>query len=131
MTTSEKSAFDLSGTYVDLKDGGVTTPIELTADFWAELESGGRRVDGRLMGVFPLTGDMTHWEMHPAGDELLYLLSGAADIVLEEAEGERRIVLRAKEACIVPKGAWHRIIVRAPGELMFITAGEGTQHRPL
>ncbi|WP_119462106.1 cupin domain-containing protein [Rhodospirillaceae bacterium SYSU D60014] len=131
MTTSEKPAFDLSGTYVDLKDGGVTTPIELTADFWAELESGALRVGGRLMGAFPLTGDMTHWEMHPAGDELLYLLSGAADILLEEMGGERRIALRAKEACIVPKGVWHRIIVRTPGELMFVTAGEGTQHRPL
>lgn len=131
MTRSKEPGFDLSATYVDLKDGGVTTPIELTAGFWAELAAGDRRVDGRLMGVLPLTGDMAHWEMHPAGDEFLYLLSGAAEVVLEESDGERRIALRAKTGCIVPKGAWHRFIVHTPGELLFITAGEGTQHRSL
>ncbi|WP_437730121.1 hypothetical protein [Sorangium sp. So ce1335] len=31
--------------------------------------------------------------------------------------------------CIVPRGVWHRQIVPAPSVMIFITPGDGTQHR--
>jgi hypothetical protein len=39
--------------------------------------------------------------------------------------------LTAGQTFVVPRGVWHRGIVRQPGELMFITPGAGTDHRPV
>jgi oxalate decarboxylase/phosphoglucose isomerase-like protein (cupin superfamily) len=68
--------------------------------------------------------------MHPAGDEVVCLLSGAIDVVLEEQHGERVVGLEPGSTCIVPRGVWHRAIVHEPGDTLHITRGEGTQHRP-
>jgi hypothetical protein len=42
--------------------------------------------------------------MHPAGDELLVLLSGAIDIVLESESRTRTVQLHEGMSCIVPAG---------------------------
>ena len=83
------------------------------------------------MAVIHMSIDSNTWELHPAGDDLLYVLSGAIDVVLQEEGGERVVELRAGAACIVPRGTWHRQKVRTPGDMLFITPGEKTQHRPL
>lgn len=75
--------------------------------------------------------DSTGWEMHPDGDEALTLLSGQFDIVLDEAGGERIIPLTPGKSAIVPQGVWHRMVIHEPGELLFLTPGDATQHRPL
>ena len=131
MADAPPPAFDLIGTYVHLEDGGAAAPVVCDADFWPALISGQRRYDGRLVMASRMTESTAHWEMHPQGEEFLYLLSGAVDVVLEEAAGERRVALRRGTACLVPRGTWHRVEVREPGELLFITYGEGTQHRRL
>jgi mannose-6-phosphate isomerase-like protein (cupin superfamily) len=87
--------------------------------------------EGRIAGTVPITQDMPLWEIHPSGDEFLYLLSGRMACILEESHGERVVELRAGEACIVPQGVWHRLLVHEPGDLLFITPDEGTAHRPL
>ena len=123
-------AFDLIDTYVHLEEGGGAVPEEVGADFWQTI--GARDYEGRrLVCVFQLTDDSSRWEMHPAGDELVYLLSGALDLVMQEAEGNRVVELRTRAACIVPRGVWHRQVVRKPSDLLLITPGAGTQHRPL
>ena len=123
-------AFDLIDTYVHLEEGGGAVPEEVGADFWQTI--GARDYDGRrLVCFFQLTDDSSTWEMHPAGDELVYLLSGAVDLVLQETEGNRVVELRKRAACIVPRGVWHRQVVRKPSDLLLITPGAGTQHRHL
>jgi len=87
--------------------------------------------EGRIAGTVPIIQDMPLWEIHPSGEEFLYLLSGRMACVFEELHGERVVELRAGEACIVPQGVWHRLRVHEPGDLLFITPGEGTAHRPL
>jgi quercetin dioxygenase-like cupin family protein len=70
--------------------------------------------------------------MHPKGDEVVCLLSGSLDFVLEMGREERRVSLeKAGQFVLVPKGIWHTAKVAEPSRLLFITAGEGTQHRPL
>ena len=66
-----------------------------------------------------------------AGDEILTLLSGELELVLDVPGGEQRATIKPGETFIVPKGVWHRGIVRAPGRLMFITPGAGTEHKPV
>ncbi len=40
-------------------------------------------------------------------------------------------MLKSGQTFVIPTGIWHRGIVRIPGELLFFTAGAGTEHRPV
>jgi mannose-6-phosphate isomerase-like protein (cupin superfamily) len=96
---------------------------------------GGRapeRIDGWTIGAPELTGDAPHdGEMHPDGDELLYLISGAVTVRLELPDGEQSIELGAGDALVVPRGTWHEVALREPGRLVHVTPGPGGEHRPL
>ena len=137
MVTPGESGFDPKTTYIFAEGGGGALRAEVTPTFWQELISGDtrdpaiariRNGDGWLVGAFALTG-ASHWEMHPAGDEILFLVSGAVDVILEDTGGERVVELQPGTACLVPRGVWHRQIVHQPGDLLAITYGRGTQHR--
>jgi mannose-6-phosphate isomerase-like protein (cupin superfamily) len=133
MNTTEQradGAFDLAQTYVQLEDGPSAVAIEVGEDFWDNIESRPGLRGGRLVGTFHNAADWGVWEMHPAGDEIVCLLSGAIDVVLEDGEGERVIELRPGATCIVPRGVWHSAIVHTPGDTLHITRGAGTRHRP-
>ena len=54
--------------------------------------------EGRVAGTVPITQDMPLWEIHPGGDEFLYLLSGSMACILEEAHGESSNCVREKPA---------------------------------
>ena len=91
-----------------------------------------QRIDGFTVGAPELTGAAPHdGEMHPDGDELLYLISGAATVTLELADGDRPVELGAGGAVVVPKGVWHQITMREPGQLIHITPGPNGDARPL
>lgn len=139
MPSPELSTFSLSDTYVFLQDGGAAPRIQVTDTFWHELMSGAPRTaearlvadgDGWLTAVYPLTESMRSWELHPGGHELLVMLTGAMEVVLEEANGERVVELTAGRALIVPQGTWHRQVLRSAGSFLAATYGKGTRHRP-
>jgi mannose-6-phosphate isomerase-like protein (cupin superfamily) len=121
---------DLFTTHFDVIDGGANIALPVTPAFWSDLIEGRTRIHGRLLGATRLEPQATHWEIHPEGDELLYLLSGAVDIILEEPGGERVVTLGSRSGCVVPKGTWHRFVIHAASDLLFLTWGEGTTHRP-
>jgi mannose-6-phosphate isomerase-like protein (cupin superfamily) len=125
-----EEAFDLAGTYVQLDDGPAAVAVRVDEDFWEKLESRPELRGGRLVGTFHNAADWDVSEMHPAGDEVVCLLSGGIDVVLEEEDGERLVALRPGTTCIVPRGVWHSANVHAPGDTLHITRGAGTQHRP-
>lgn len=131
MTATNLTGFDVTATYVHLPDGGNATAVDRTPGFWSELASGERHYDGRMMTASHMAGDMDHWEMHPAGEEVLISVSVTAVAVLQGDGGEERTTLAPGTACIVPRGVWHRILVAEPGTLVFVTPGEGTRHKPL
>ena len=96
------------------------------------------RIDGFSVGAPFMTGNPPHrGEMHPDGDELLYVVSGRVDVILEDGGDEQTVgierveVVNAGEAILVPKGVWHRVDVREPTRLVHITPGPGDGHRPL
>jgi mannose-6-phosphate isomerase-like protein (cupin superfamily) len=128
-----RPAFDLTDTYVHLEDGPAAVPVQAGPDFWTTRYGRGDLQGGRLVTVFRFesTADWDHWEMHPAGDEIVCLLSGAIDLVLREDERERVVELRDRGAYVIPRGAWHRGVVHRPSEALFITRGAGTEHRPV
>lgn len=73
-------------------------------------------------------------EMHPDADELLFLVSGGVDVLLEVGGREQTLELKAGDACVVPKGVWHRIRLREhsqPSQIIHVTPGPGGEWRPL
>ena len=119
--------FSLFSTFLHLQPGGDVAPMRVDKTFWQRLKSG--HMDGRLAGGFRITRS-TSWEMHPDGDEVLYLLSGALDVVLEQPDGnDSASALQAGRAFVVPRGVWHRLLLHEPGQLLFFTPGPRTEHR--
>ena len=57
------------------------------------------------------------------------MLAGEMDVVFERAGGEVTVSLQPGQTCLVPRGIWHRQVVRCSGESLGITYGKGTQHR--
>lgn len=56
--------------------------------FWSDGPHRSRLESGTLIGVLKIDPGSSHWEVHPDGDELLYLLSGTMDVVIE-SEGKK------------------------------------------
>jgi mannose-6-phosphate isomerase-like protein (cupin superfamily) len=121
---------DLATTFIHLRDGGDAEPIEVTRAFWAG--SGGKRYD-RVLGAvdFETSADLhaSLQEIHPEADEVIVVVSGAIDVVLQEDDTERTIALNCGETAIVPRGIWHRLVVREAGRLLFINSRTGMQSR--
>lgn len=87
--------------------------------------------EGRLVSQYTFTGNWAGWEMHPAGDEVVICTAGAMVLVQELADGRiAEIPLAAGEYAINPAGTWHTADVPGSATAIFITAGEGTLHRP-
>ena len=64
-----------------------------------------QRIDGFTIGAPQIAGDPPHdGEMHPDGDELLYLVSGAVTVTLELSGGNTQVDLGAGDALVVPQG---------------------------
>jgi mannose-6-phosphate isomerase-like protein (cupin superfamily) len=123
-------AIDLKRTYLHFTQTHGIDIHEAGPAFWDDLMSERLRLSGRLVGCVRLEpGQLDHWERHPAGDEFLLLLSGTITIVLDEGAGQRDVSLKAGEAFVVPKGVWHTFVTAEAGDLMFATAGDGTEHR--
>ena len=125
------SAFDPIDTYVHLTDGPEARPIEVASDFWAKIHEREDLQDGRLVCAFRFDADWSTWERHPAGDEIVCLIEGALDLVLETDDGEQVIPMRDRGLTVVPRGVWHTARVRTPCVGLFITRGGGTEVRPV
>lgn len=126
------SAHNLLSTYIRLRPDASVETLAVDETFWPRLISGalGSFHNEYLVSCYDFDRDWDSWEKHPAGDEIVCLLSGAVTFVLEQSDGERTIELRDAGAfLVVPKDTWHTAKVSAPSRALFITAGEGTQHR--
>jgi mannose-6-phosphate isomerase-like protein (cupin superfamily) len=124
-------ASDILSTYLHVQDAGIES-LSVSDAFWEELGKGARpELDqGRLLSAFSFSEPWPTWERHPAGEELVMLLSGSATLLLEEAGEVRRVELqRAGEFVLVPTNAWHTARTSVPTTMIFLTPGAGTEHR--
>ncbi|HMK99385.1 MAG TPA: cupin domain-containing protein [Acidimicrobiales bacterium] len=131
----DHQAFDLTKTFVHLGRGSRAIPLsdfEWTEDYLTRYEAdtaddGG---DGRLVMISTSRASWTSWERHPAGEELVALLSGRVTLVQEVDGEERRTDLENGQAIINPTGVWHTADVHELSQFLFITPGRGTEHKP-
>jgi mannose-6-phosphate isomerase-like protein (cupin superfamily) len=124
---------DLARTYVVLDAALSAVGVEVTPDIYERLDRDFDSFRGRtLVARYDFAADWPTWEMHPAGDEVVVLLSGAADMVLDRA-GRHDVtsLTQPGEFVIVPRGTWHTARVSRPTAMLFITPGEGTENRPV
>ncbi len=127
--------------YLLLETDGTAVRLPGGEAFWKQLMSGNptdtgvQRLmnanHGRLLSALPMDTTWTHWEMHPSGDEVLFLVSGALTLVFDEDGKERCVELTAGRLAVVPKGVWHTARMSRACLLLALTDGGGTQHRPV
>lgn len=130
----EESPHRIETHFPYVADDGTMTPLTVTDSFFEDLGRGafGDLGSGLLVSTFAFEADWDVWEVHPVGDELVMLLEGEADFVLDTPEGEQVVALRRPGAfVVVPKGTWHTARTTTPTRALFVTRGDGTDHRPV
>ncbi|GCD96199.1 cupin domain-containing protein [Embleya hyalina] len=125
MATDATTPLDLFDSLIHLREGGI-------------VDAGPRRGFGDpglwTVTAFHAADDRAvHadvWERHPAGQEVLCVLSGVVCVHLRDHDDGREPVatLTAGTCFVVPAGRWHRLTVREPGDLLVVTPREGTGH---
>lgn len=124
---------DPATTYLHLGTGPEVDVIPVTDDFWATIDSRPGLHTGRLVTGMTNDADWTVWEMHPEGDELIVVTSGAVRFHLDDGSGDdgvTQLTVEAPHYIVVPAGTWHTADTLGPAHLLIVTWGEGTQHRP-
>ena len=88
-------------------------------------------VDGVTIGVATMSENSPHGgEMHPDGDETLYLISGRANVVFLDSD-EDDIEMKPGDGLVVPQGMWHRVDILEPSQIVYVTPGPNNEFRPL
>lgn len=123
------AGFNTETTYVGWDGKGGSTLLPVGPDFWETLRT---RTDtgGTLISAYTFEGDWTSWERHPKGDEVVVCTQGAMTVLMEKPDGVEQVALNAGDAVIVPANTWHTANVPSVSRGLFITFGEGTDHKP-
>jgi mannose-6-phosphate isomerase-like protein (cupin superfamily) len=90
-------------------------------------------IEGRLVSQYDFAESWTSWEVHPHGAELVICTAGALTLHQQHADGTTdTVTLAPGDYAINPPGTWHTADVPAgvTATAIFITPGEGTDHRP-
>ena len=135
MSENDGKKCNLASTHLRLHPDVSVEKLPVDETFWPRLMSGelGDFHNEYLVTAFTFEEDWPTWEIHPKGDEIVVLLSGKATLVLESDTGtDTEVTLeKAGDFAFVPKGTWHTARINTPAHMLFITAGEGTENRPI
>jgi len=128
--TSSVPFASLEGDYVRLGADGNAELLLGGTGFWSLPHEKLERVGSDwIVSEYQFSADWPNWEMHPNGDELVYLLSGSIELLLEHADGVRVLAIADRGAVVVPRGVWHTARVHGPSRMLHVTLGAGTQSR--
>lgn len=129
--SEQKNPRNLESTYVVMDRQLDASTVDVTETIWSDLAANFDNFAGRtLIASFSFVEDWPTWEVHPHGDEVVCLVSGDVDMILDGEDGEERVRLTEPGAfVVVPKGSWHTAKVHAPTTMIFVTPGEGTENR--
>ncbi len=127
------STSDLTRDFVVITPDKAAVCVPMTPTVYQDLDRDFNNFAGHeLVSVYDFDNDWASWEMHPAGDEVVALLSGKVTFLLEVENVVQSVVLEIPGSyVIVPKGVWHSVRTSVLTRMLFITPGEGTLHRAL
>ena len=89
-----------------------------------------KEAPGRLVSMATSDKDWPVWEVHPAGDEVVILVSGRAEFIQQVDGTLRRTVVGPHEVVVNPAGVPHTANVIEPFTAIYITPCPGTHHLP-
>ncbi|MCZ6855322.1 MAG: cupin domain-containing protein [Gammaproteobacteria bacterium] len=122
--------YNFDGHRIIMSPSGDATAKAITPRFFEELGEFGTFAGHLLISRFDFDEPWPTWEIHPHGDEFVYLLSGDVDFVLRTGEGDKTIhVDKPGSYVVVPKGTWHTARPHSPTTMLFVTPGEDTQNK--
>ena len=129
---SDPGPFDIDAVRFVLAPDGTGTAKTVSSRFYSELDM---EFDGfrghTLVQRFAFDEPWPMWELHPKGDEFVYLLEGDTDLMLRKDGSERRLRLSQPGSfVVVPRDTWHTARPHQPTTLLFVTPGEGTRNEP-
>ena len=128
-----------AGEFVHLGLGATTVPLPRHTGDMSWYEEYGRRHgadghEGRLVSLYTFSESWDSWEVHPRGTELVLCVGGTITLVQETPDGATSAVtLSSGQGVVNEVGVWHTADVpdaADPPTVLFITSGEGTEHRP-
>jgi quercetin dioxygenase-like cupin family protein len=88
------------------------------------------RIDGMSVGIVTVEGEGPHnGEMHPDGDEILYVISGELTVHADCLDAP--LAVPAGKAVVMPRGEWHKLTAPegARCRIVHITPGPGGEAR--
>jgi mannose-6-phosphate isomerase-like protein (cupin superfamily) len=120
--------FDLRSNFIVIDSELCCTPVAVGPMLYQDLDRDFSNFKQCcLFAEYTFDQDWPTWEMHPAGDEILYLIVGSVDLVLLENNCEHIVHLNEPgKSTIVPRGIWHTTRVIEKAKILFMTPGEGT-----
>ena len=69
------------------------------------------------------------WVMHPACDEVIYVLTGSMSVYLDFGKEQSVISLKTNDVATIPRGVWHTIKIQTPCEVLEISRNLDTKHK--
>lgn len=116
--------------FVVLKPDLLLDQLQVSPDIYERLDEQYDQFRSHtLISAHQFTQDWPTWEKHPAGDEMVVLLSGRAEFIFRKASGDESVELKeAGSFVLVPRDTWHTARVSEPASMLFITPGEGTEN---
>jgi len=125
--------FELASHYLRLKPDSSIEVLTGGDEFWKQLMQGelGDFRHEYLVVTTTFCGDWPSWENHVNGDEIVFLLSGKVEFLLEHDEDITSVIIdKPGHYVFVPRNTWHTAKTSVDTTMLFITAGDGTQLRP-
>lgn len=125
------SSINLHETYLHLSARGESTLLAGGAAFWNQTPEVMNQIcPDYLVATFRYSDTWQQWEVHPQGDEVVSVLSGDIELILDQQPSPLHIKMGAGDTYVIPKNVWHRAVVHVPGDVLHITYGKGTSQRP-
>ncbi|MBU3025194.1 cupin domain-containing protein [Zobellia galactanivorans] len=82
-----------------------------------------------------------YWEIHPSGDELILIVEGkieveylddqVSDPAINQSTKKTKRTITGGQAIIIPKGHWHRLILKEASQIVVMAKNEGSKHCPV
>ena len=121
---------NLKSTFAVIKPDLSVEAISVTDNIYQLLDTQFNQFKSHvLVAMHEFESNWETWERHPAGDEIVVLMSGRAKLVLRREPGDETLELNHAGAfAIIPRNIWHTALISEKTSLLFITPGENTEN---